>query len=193
MKRTNKASPHTTLEVVFLRLKTGISIGPSPIPSPPDSCNVICSTAQHGTGLNPVKNLTLRYLVIIVRDLSAIHQISNLEIRELVTQRMDDLGGDAFDANALGYFLVVESGDAIEAINAQLGFDILCNRFTGIRYDQTGFTPSFEFVEAFPACYDMVFILSDDGYGVEVFVQNESGVLPDLLAMCQRYAVQGTT
>ena len=68
------------------------------------------STAQHGTGLHPVKNLTLRYLVIIIRDQSSIHQIGNIEIRELVRQRMDDLGGDAFDANALGYFLVVESG-----------------------------------------------------------------------------------
>ena len=131
--------------------------------------------------------------MIIVKTIATIQQIIDIEISELVTQRMEDLGGDAFDANALGYFLVVESGDAIEAINAQLGFDILCNRFTGIRYDQTGFTPSFEFVEAFPACYDLVFILSDDGYGLEVFVQKASGVLPDLLAMCQRYAVQGTT
>ena len=150
------------------------------------------STAQHGTGPHPVKNLTLRYLVITVRDQSSIHQIGNIEIRELVTQRMDDLGGDAFDANTLGYFLVVESGDTIEAIAAQLGFDILCNCFTGIRYDQTGFTPSFEFVEKFSACYDMVFILSDDGYGVEVFVQKASGVSLELLVMCQRYAVQGT-
>ena len=129
--------------------------------------------------------------MIIVRDLSAIHQISNLEIRELVTQRMDDLGGDAFDANALGYFLVVERGDTLEALSAQLGFDILCNRFTGIRYDQTRFMPSFEFVEEFPACYDMVFVLSDDGYGVELFVQKANGVSLDLLAMCQRYSVQG--
>ena len=131
--------------------------------------------------------------MIIVRDLSAIHQISNLEIRELVTQRMDDLGGDAFDANALGYFLVVECGDTLEALSAQLGFDILCNRFTGIRYDQTGFMPSFELMEEFTAGYDMVFVLSDDGYGVEVFVQKANGVPPNLLAMCQRYAVQGTT
>ena len=131
--------------------------------------------------------------MIIVHDLSSIHQIGNIEIRELVTQRMDDLGGDAFDANALGYFLVVESGDTIGTITAQLGFNILCNRFTGTRYDQTGFTPSFEFVEEFPACYDMVFILSDDGYGVEVFLEKASGVSPDLLAMCQHYAVQGAT
>ena len=130
--------------------------------------------------------------MIIIRDQSSIHQTGNIEIRELVTQRIDDLGGDAFDANALGYFLVVESGDNIEAITAQLGFDILCNRFTGTRYDQAGFTPSFEFVEKFSACYDMAFILSDDGYGVEVFVQKASGVSLELLVMCQRYAVQGT-
>lgn len=131
--------------------------------------------------------------MIIIRDQSFTHQIGNIEIRELVTQRIDDLGGDAFDANALGYFLVVESGDTIEAITTQIGFDILCNRFTGIRYDQTGFTPSFEFVEEFSTCYDMVFILSDDGYGVEVFVQKANQMSLELLVMCQRYAVQGAT
>jgi hypothetical protein len=151
------------------------------------------STVQHGTGLHPVKNLTLRYLVIIVRDLLSIHKIGNTEIRELVLQRMDDLGGDAFDANALCYFLVVEPGDTLATLSAQVGFAILCNRFTGIRYDQTGFTPSFEFVEEFPAGYELVFVLSDDGCGVEVFVQKANGVPPDLLAMCQRYAVQGAT
>ena len=128
--------------------------------------------------------------MIIIRDLSAIHRIGNSEIRELVRQRMDDPGGGACGASALGYFLVVESGDTIEAITAQVGFAMLCNRFTGIRYDQTGFTPSFEFVEEFSACYDMVFILSDDGYGVEVFEKKAKGEPPDRLATCQRYAVQ---
>jgi hypothetical protein len=37
----------------------------------------------------------------------------------------------------------------------------------------------------------MVFILSDDGFGVEIFVDMD-GIDPDLLAMCQRYAVRGT-
>ena len=130
--------------------------------------------------------------MIIVKTIASIQKISNTAVRKIVRERIYVLGGDAFNAAELGYFLVVESGDTIEAITAQLGFDILCNRFTGTRYDQTGFTPSFEFVEEFPACYDMVFILSDDGYGVEVFVQKASGVSLELLVMCQRYAVQGT-
>ena len=131
--------------------------------------------------------------MIIVKTIASIQKISNTAVREIVRERIYVLGGDAFNAAELGYFLVVESGDTIEAITAQLGFDILCNRFTGTRYDQTGFTPSVEFVEEFPACYDMVFILSDDGYGVEVFVQKASGVSLELLVMCQRYAVQGAT
>lgn len=131
--------------------------------------------------------------MIIVKTIAAIQKISNTAVREIVRERINVLGGDAFNAAELGYFLVVESGDTIETITAQLGFDILCNRFTGIRFDQTGFTPSFEFVEAFLACYDMVFVLSDDGYGVEVFVQKANGVPPDLLAMCRRYAGQGAT
>ena len=126
--------------------------------------------------------------MIVVRDHSTIDQISNLQIRELVQQRINDLGGEAFDSNELGYFLVVESSDTLEAWSAQLGFDMLRNRFTGIRFNDTGFTPSFEFVEEFPACYDMVFVLDDTGIGVEIFVPKAEGIDPDLIAMCRMYA-----
>ena len=128
----------------------------------------------------------------VIRDLPSTLQISDAAIRTLVQQRIDDLGGDQFDSAELGYFLIVETGDSLEAINTQIGFNILANRFTGIRWDQPGFTPSFEFVEEFSACYEMVFILDDSGYGIDIFISNATGVDPDLLAMCQRYAVPGT-
>ena len=126
--------------------------------------------------------------MIVVRSLQSTQHISNLAIRNLVRQRIDDLGGDAFDTNALGYFLVVEAGDTIEAISTTVGFNILHNRFAGVRYDQPGFTPSFEFVEEFPTCYDMVFVLDDSGIGFEVFVPMEEGINADLIAMCRKYA-----
>ena len=126
--------------------------------------------------------------MIVVRDHSTIDQISNPAIRELVQQRINDLGGESFDSNELGYFLVVESSDTLEALSAQLGFDMLRNRFTGIRFNATGFTPSFEFIEEFSACYDMVFVLDDSGFGVEIFVPKEEGIDPDLIAMCRMYA-----
>ena len=124
----------------------------------------------------------------IVRDLQSAYQISNPAIRELVRKRINDLGGEAFDTQAIGYFMVVEAADTIEAISATVGFNILHNRFTGVRFDATGFTPSFEFIEEFPSCFDMVFVLDDSGYGIELFVPKEEGIDSDLLAMCRMYA-----
>jgi len=124
----------------------------------------------------------------VIRDPASTTQIANPEIRRLVEQRIHDLGKEPFDLATLGYLIIVEPGDTLDAIDAQLGFPILCNRWTGIRFGQPGFAPSFEFVEAFPGCYDMVFILDDSGYGTEVFISSE-GVNPDLLAMCHRYAM----
>jgi hypothetical protein len=124
----------------------------------------------------------------IVRDLPTAALIRNPKIRQLVQQRIADLGGESFDTNELGYFLVIEPGDTLDAVATQLGFSILSNRLTFIRYDQEGFTPSFEFIEDFGYCYDMVFVISDDGYGIEVFVEQAIGVDTNLLAMCARYA-----
>ncbi len=115
--------------------------------------------------------------MIVIRDLSTVLQISNVANRELVQQRID-CTGDGFDLADVGYFLVVEPGDTIEAIDNQVGFPILCNRFTGIQWDQPGFTPSFELVEEFPACFDLVYVLGQDGAGVEVFVPKVEGVHP---------------
>ena len=126
--------------------------------------------------------------MIVVRDHSSTQEIKHSHIKQLVRQRINDLGGESFDSNELGYFLVVESSDTLEALSAQLGFDMLHNRFTGIRFDATDFTPSFEFIEEFPACYDMVFVLDDTGIGVEIFVPKEEGIDPDLIAMCRMYA-----
>jgi hypothetical protein len=145
-------------------------------------------TTNRPTANSPNKSHAWRCRVVVVRSLQSTHQIRNASIRALVRQRIDDLGGEAFDSDALGYFLVIEAGDAIEAIHAQVGFNILHNRFTGVRYDQPAFTPSFEFIEEFASCFDMVFVLDDSGSGIEIFVPKEDGIDADLTAMCRKYA-----
>lgn len=126
--------------------------------------------------------------MFVIRDLSSTAQINDSEIRHLVEQRFHALSTEPYDPDDLGYFLVMEPSDSLEEINAQLGFPILCNRFSGIPFGDADFTPSFEFVEEYAGCYDMVFILSDDGYGVEVFIPKSIDI-PELLAMCQKFAV----
>jgi len=123
--------------------------------------------------------------LIVVLDHSSIVQISNSNIKDLIRKRINSL--NELDATDLCNILVVEGSDTLASLSAQLTFNILCNRFTGIRFNQEGFTPSFEFIEEFPSCFDMVFVLSDDGFGVEFFIPKEEGINSELIEMCRTF------
>jgi hypothetical protein len=86
---------------------------------------------------------------------------------------------------------VIEPGDRLDTINAQIGFNLLTNRVTGIGWDQPGFTPSFEFVEEFSGCFDTVFVIGADK-AIEIFISKDEGAPAELQAMCQRHATPGT-
>ena len=123
--------------------------------------------------------------MIVVHDHSNIDQIRNIAIKDLIRKRIDSL--NELDAADLCNILVVEGSDTLGSLSEQLTFNILYNRLTGIRFDQVGFTPSFEFIEEFPSCFDMVFVLSDDGFGVELFVPKEEGINSKLIEMCRTF------
>jgi len=132
--------------------------------------------------------------MIVIRQPSELPQIQNEEIRDLIDRRIDDLCFDNYwNVEELGFFIVVEPEDSLEAINEKLGFPILSNRFTKAYFEESGFTPCFEILEEHPGFFAMLFIISDDGFGIEVFIPKADGVNADLLAMCRRYAVLRAT
>jgi hypothetical protein len=126
--------------------------------------------------------------MLVIRDLSNAEQIEDPAMRDLVIQRINDLGGDAFDTDAIGHIVLMQQGDTIESIEAQESVNVLTNRYTGMSYGDKGFTPHFEFIEEFDSCYDMVFIFDDSGNGVEIFVPKNMDIPLMLLAMCRQYA-----
>lgn len=126
--------------------------------------------------------------MLVIRDLSTAAQIPNPAIRDLVLQRINDLGGPDFDADVLGNMVLMEQGDTVASIEALVGVNMLANWHTGKSFGGDGYTPAFEFIEEFPSCYDMVFVLDDSGYGREVFIPKDIDVPPELLAMCRQYA-----
>ena len=83
----------------------------------------------------------------------------------------------------------VQPGDSLDMLSAKIGFSLMVNRWTGIEFGHAGFTPSFEIVEEHAEYYELVFITSDSGFGIELFIPKTDGVDPALLAMCKRYAV----
>ena len=122
----------------------------------------------------------------IVRDLDSLALVPDPAIRQMIQERIDAIASDEpYDAAQHGYFLVVDPGDSLGTISKQIGFDILADRWTGIRFGQPDYTPSFEFVELIDAIYDMLFIIDDSGYGIELLIPKTDGVDAELLAMCQ--------
>jgi len=135
--------------------------------------------------VDPLEEVLMR----VLRDPAVTGDIGDPEIRALAYSRFSMLDADGdYDPDIYGYFIVVEEGDSLEALDRQLGFPILSNRFDGRCFEEAGFTPSFEILEEHVGCYEMVFVLSDDGYGVEVFIP-KTVAIPVLIAMCRRYAV----
>jgi hypothetical protein len=127
----------------------------------------------------------------VIRTLDDARTVTDEGIRSLIERRIHDLSeGEPFDADTTGYFVVVQAGDTVEALNEQLGFHILCNRFDGTRFDEPGFNRSFEVLEEHRTCFEIVFVISDDGFGVLVFIPKSPGVPHDLQAMCAMHSVQ---
>ncbi len=114
----------------------------------------------------------------IIRSHAAVSTIADPAIRQMIQQRITAIASEEpFDSEVHGYFLVLEAGDTLNAIAVQIGFDPL--------------TKPPEILEEYPDCYDLLFIISDDGFGVELFISKSCGI-PELLERCQRFAVPGT-
>ncbi len=93
------------------------------------------------------------------------------ELGELIGQHIEELAmfGEA-DLSALIKLLVLEPCDGLEAINAELGFSLLERRSDAAQSHQGWFC--------------LTFVLSDDGFGVVVYVPKHSGIEPALQAYC---------
>ena len=129
--------------------------------------------------------------VQVLRDRESAARLGDPQLRRLVLQRIDALTEECPDdaLDQLVRFVVMEPGDRPEALAGQLGFHPLTNRWDGTSFGQAGFVPPFELAEEHGAWYELVFVLGDDGFGLEVFVPRAPGVDPELLALCAAYAV----
>lgn len=99
-------------------------------------------------------------------------------LRELLRQRWDqllaDTGGE-YDLNDLAEFLVVEPHDAVTDIEAAAGYPLVTS-------------PAFEWVADHGGWYEAVTILSDDGFGIVLFVPDSEDVNRSLLALLRDLA-----
>ena len=128
--------------------------------------------------------------MLVLRSPAQASRIADAAIRRLVETRfMQVCAGEPHDPDRHGYTIVVEPGDTVQTIKRQSGVSVLTDCFGEARFGDLEFTPAAEVIEEHRSCYELVFIFTDDGYGIEIFVPKVDGVDRELLAMCRQFAV----
>jgi len=128
--------------------------------------------------------------MLILRTLEELPSINDAELRHIIRARLELLHEEGDEGKPLGFVQVLQDQDSLGQLQEHLGFSVLENRRDGSRFGQPEFHPSFELIEEHSTCYEIVIVLSDDGYGAFVFVPKQAQLDPDLLTMCRQYAVE---
>jgi hypothetical protein len=128
--------------------------------------------------------------VLVLRSPESAGLIADPDVRNLVELRFAQVcAGEAYDPDRHGYMIVVEPGDGAEEIEKESGCPLLHDLFGEVRFGEPDFAPAAEAIEEHASCHELVFVLNDDGYGIEIFVPKVNGIDPQLLALCAQFAV----
>lgn len=123
----------------------------------------------------------------VIRTESDLQALEDPDLLALIHLRIADTAEYVDHFSELVFFVIVEPGDDMTTVDKALGFSLLANRFDGIAFCEPGFTPSWDVLEEHAGYYELVYVLSDDGQGVTVFVTRAEGVSPELLSMCRQF------
>lgn len=125
----------------------------------------------------------------ILRDPAHVASVEDEALREIIRQRFIEISMDyPYDPDETGYMVIAEPGDSIDALEKETGCPILSGLFDDARFPDPAFSPSAEWIEEFPGCFEAVFILNDGGFGIDLFIPKLPGIDPELLAMCAKFA-----
>jgi hypothetical protein len=130
--------------------------------------------------------------MIRIRGPDQARRIDDPDLRGLVEQRYAEVCNDEpYDRDIHGEMIVVEAGDTLAALERESGVPIASNPFDDARFPDPDFVPICEYLEEHSHCYEMMFLFSDDGAGINFFVPKQ-GIDADLLELCARFAVRAS-
>lgn len=111
------------------------------------------------------------------------------ELKRLLALRRDQLlEHDGYDFGELAHFVVVEPLDMLAAIEGAVGVPLATNLVDGSNYGDPSFTANFEYVARHGTWFEAVMILSDDGFGVVLFVPDRPDTDTTLLALVRDHS-----
>lgn len=131
----------------------------------------------------------------ILHDVAAVAALPDAALRHLIERRISEIEACCtWDSSEMGPFIVVEPGDPIEALEAEIGFPVLRGLFDDVPFGDDEFAPSFEWAEIHAdGFFELLYVTSDSGAGCDIFIYDHPDVDHNLLAMCRTYARPSTS
>lgn len=109
-------------------------------------------------------------------------------LRRLLTLRRDQLAEDGLDLDEIVHIIIVRPGDTISEVEAEAGVAIATNLVDGSQLGDPHFQALFEYVTREDGWLEAVMILSDDGFGLVLFVPDTIDVDPAISLLLRRCA-----
>lgn len=118
---------------------------------------------------------------------STLDLLADNQLRALLTERLQQLthAWEGIDLSDLTHFLIIQAGDTAADAERELGWSLPVNPVDGARFGDPAFTPSWEWIEDHGGWFEAVYIISDDGFGISLFVQDHPDTDAELLALCR--------
>ncbi len=127
--------------------------------------------------------------MIRIRGPDQARHISDPDIRRLVEQRFAEVcDGEPYDPDVHGEMIVVEPGDTLQSLERESGVGVASNPFDDSHWPEPDFVCCCEYLEEHSHCFEMMFLFSDDGAGVNFFIPKQAADA-EILAFCARFAV----
>lgn len=125
--------------------------------------------------------------MMTLREPADAARVEDAAIKALIIRRFEELHSPDYEWAELGYFVVVEPHDTIGQLEDAHHIAITTGYCCTVNYGQPGFIPSFELIEEHETSYELVFILSDSGFGVTLWLPK----LPvtELVRFCREFAL----
>ena len=99
------------------------------------------------------------------------HHHPDPTLRNLIAQRIEELTDYTKDLADLLHILTLEPSDTLTSVDAELGFSLE--------------ERPLDVIESHPGWYELTVVLSDDGFGVVLYVPMHPATDPKLLAICR--------
>uniref|UniRef100_UPI00403630BC hypothetical protein n=2 Tax=Hydrogenophaga sp. TaxID=1904254 RepID=UPI00403630BC len=107
-----------------------------------------------------------------MRDSASIRgSVTDPTLAPLIARLINDLSDYDCDLSQMVRIVVIDPGDALMTIDAELGFQLLDRPL--------------DVIEAHPGWFELTYVLSDDGFGVVVYVPVRPGVDARLIEHCR--------